>query len=487
MSSPRRFLALIAALACAVAGLSACSPSAPQPRSDVGVQLFQWTWNAIAIECTDELGPAGYGWVLTSPPQEHILGDAWWTAYQPVSYLVESRLGTREEFEAMVSQCRDAGVEVIADAVVNHMTGQDSPGVGWAGSTYEHYEYPGIYGESDFHHCTATPNGDISDYTDADQVRTCELVNLADLATETEHVRATINAYLEDLLSLGVAGFRIDAAKHLAPADVAAFLEGLPADTRVMQEVIGASGEPIKPTDFVDNGQVFDFAFGQQADLAMEIGQPEHILEIGSQFSGLTSEQAVVFVDNHDTERNGSTLSYHDDAAYQQAVILMLAGTYGTPVVFSGYAFGQLETDLGPAQDSTGAVVDATCPATAGLAFADEAEDQTWLCQHRWAPITGMVGWRIAAGDAELEDVVAQDGALTLRRGDAVLLLNSGDEPVTLTMATSLEPGEYCDVLSGELAQDGCTGETVTVGEGGVVSAEVAAGSAVATYPGAKP
>ena len=53
------------------------------------------------------------------------MGEEWWTAYQPVSYRVESRLGTREQYAAMVQTCHDAGVDVWADAVINHMTGQD--------------------------------------------------------------------------------------------------------------------------------------------------------------------------------------------------------------------------------------------------------------------------------------------------------------------------------------------------------------------------
>ena len=78
-------------------GRAAPGPGDPAGTRDVGVQLFQWTWNAIARECTDTIGPAGFAWVLTSPPQEHVTGSAWWTSYQPVSYRVESRLGTRDE------------------------------------------------------------------------------------------------------------------------------------------------------------------------------------------------------------------------------------------------------------------------------------------------------------------------------------------------------------------------------------------------------
>ena len=45
--------------------------AAPGPRDTTAV-LFSWTWNAIGRECTDNLGPAGYGYVQTSPPQEHV-------------------------------------------------------------------------------------------------------------------------------------------------------------------------------------------------------------------------------------------------------------------------------------------------------------------------------------------------------------------------------------------------------------------------------
>lgn len=44
--------------------------------------------------------------------------------YQPVSYRLHSRMGTRTELRAMIQTCRSAGVRVYADAVVNHMVGQ---------------------------------------------------------------------------------------------------------------------------------------------------------------------------------------------------------------------------------------------------------------------------------------------------------------------------------------------------------------------------
>ena len=481
MTSRWRGATSILAFALVATGLAACGSqgSNQEDRSDVGVQLFQWTWDSIATECIDVLGPAGFDWVLTSPPQEHVLGEEWWTSYQPVSYQVESRLGTRDEFAAMVSTCADAGVDVIADAVINHMSGKDGEGVGWAGSAYSHYDYPGLYTESDFHQCGLTPNNDISDYKNAEQVQTCELVNLADLDTSSERVREQIAAYLDDLLELGVAGFRIDAAKHIPTADVAAIVADLPEGTRVLQEVIGASGEPILPQDYAANGQVFDFMFARNLTMNAKNGLLGDVLDLGKAATGLEADEAVVFVDNHDTERNSDTLNYRNPT-YSLAMIALLAGPYGTPVILSGYDFPVLEPGMGPLQDSDGAVLPASCPQSVGPDV--EREDGEWVCQHRWQAVTGMVSWRITAGEAEVTDRVEADGVLAFTRGEAVVLLNGTPEPVEFTYPTSLEPGEYCDVITGGIDGEACTGETVVVD--GEVTVTVPALGAVAFHTG---
>ena len=61
---------------------------------------------------------------------EHIQGGQWWTRYQPVSYKLESRSGNRDQFISMVQRCRNAGLMVVADMVINHMTGHGASGQG---------------------------------------------------------------------------------------------------------------------------------------------------------------------------------------------------------------------------------------------------------------------------------------------------------------------------------------------------------------------
>merc|ERR1712110_1388896 len=179
------------------------------------VHLFEWHWDWIADECEKVLGPKGYCGVQISPPMEHIQGSQWWTRYQPVSYKLESRSGNRGQFEDMVRRCNAAGVNIIADFVVNHMSGHGMSGTGTGGSSFNggSEDYPGVpFSNLDFHQ----PYCEINDYHNVDEVRNCYLVSLNDLNGGKDYVRDKIAGYANDMLALGVKGLRVDASKHVA-------------------------------------------------------------------------------------------------------------------------------------------------------------------------------------------------------------------------------------------------------------------------------
>ena len=71
------------------------------------------------------LGPYGFAGVQISPPGEHneVLNPwrPWYESYQPVSYELTSRRGDESAFRDMVTRCRAVGVQIYADAVINHM------------------------------------------------------------------------------------------------------------------------------------------------------------------------------------------------------------------------------------------------------------------------------------------------------------------------------------------------------------------------------
>lgn len=81
-------------------------------------------------------------------------------------------------------------------------------------------EFPSAtYIPTDFH-CERSLNS----WTDPFQLNNGWLTGLSDLDTESEYVRERIAAYFTDLLSIGFSGFRMDAAKHIQPASIAAIL-----------------------------------------------------------------------------------------------------------------------------------------------------------------------------------------------------------------------------------------------------------------------
>ena len=144
---------------------------AAEPRT-VFVQLFAWPWEDVARECEDTLGPAGFAAVQISPPQEHLdwPGSPWWTRYQPISYKLSSRSGDETQFKDMVRRCKTAGVDIYVDTVFNHMAGM-AGGTGIGGTQFLQYQYPGLFSDSDFHHCGLNGNDDIVNFSDRFEVQ----------------------------------------------------------------------------------------------------------------------------------------------------------------------------------------------------------------------------------------------------------------------------------------------------------------------------
>ena len=334
-----------------------------EPRT-VMVHLFEWKWNDIAAECKNFLGPHGFAAVQVSPPMEHVvLPDfPWYQRYQPVSYKLESRSGTRAEFINMVKTCKASGVDIYVDAVVNHMSGVVPEGEtknGNAGTPYSHFAYSN-YSYRDFHHCGRNGDDSISNYSDRWEVQNCQLVGLADLDTEATYVQSQIAGYLSDLTQIGVAGFRIDAAKHMPSESIAKILKLVSAKPYVYQEVIDQGGETISSPEYFQNGDVTEFKYSLDIGRIVSGGQLAWLHganTFGEGWGYIPSDKAVVFIDNHDNQRGhgggGQVLTHKTPATYQLAAVLMLAWPYGYPQVMSSFAFAN--PSQGPPSNANGA------------------------------------------------------------------------------------------------------------------------------------
>jgi alpha-amylase len=467
---------------------------------DVVVHLFDWRWTDIANECETVLGPAGVAAVQISPPQEHSITPTydWSERYQPVSYSVaRSRSGTGTEFQDMVDRCGAVGVGIIVDAVINHMTNFPSPGVGSNGTAYSKYSYPGLYTPADFHSaCTVT------NYQSAANVQDCELFSLPDLNTAKDSVRQKIAAYLLSLARMGVAGFRIDAAKHIQQADLDSIIDlvnhTLTAEARplpyVFLEVVGGSGEAVTAHDYYGVGygsggaaDITEFTFTGVGDKFRNVGG-QHISELnpngppGAQFSEaawgmMPNEKAVVFLQNHDTQHNCG-LSFRHGNTFRLANVWMLAQTYGYPSILSSFVFDcPAGNSQGPPSDGQGWTLPVTCAAS-----FETATNGQWVCEHRDPYIRDMIAFRrVVAGTTINHWWDDGDDAIAFTRGDkGFVAINNESATVTATVTTGMAAGTYCDRLTGGRSGASCVGTTVVVDAGGAVQLSLAAGTAIA-------
>ncbi len=465
------------------------------------VHLFEWKWTDIAAECEQVLGPAGVAAVQVSPPQEHALeppGYPWSERYQPVSYSVErSRSGTGDAFRAMIQRCAAAGVGIIVDAVINHMTNVPSPGVGSDGTAYSKYSYPGLYASADFH-----PPCAIESYQVAAQVQECELFGLPDLDTGSARVRQIIADYLVGLVRIGVAGFRIDAAKHIQQVELDQILglvnRTLAGEGRSLPylylEVSGGAGEALSPRDYFGEGyasggaaDITEFTFSGVANKFLG-SNGEHLSQLdpagppGNRFSEaawglMPSNKAVVFLENHDTQHQCG-LSYRQPMAFRLANIWMLATPYGYPVILSSYAFAcPAGNSQGPPSDGDGQTRDVHCAASLEAVTTGD-----WVCEHRDPAILAMIGFRHATVGAPVTGWWDNGAnAIAFSRGDRGLVaINRETTTVAVAATTSLLPGTYCDLLTGGRTEVGCAGTEVTVAPDGSIAFDLLANHALA-------
>ena len=525
----RRSLSLFVSLLApfvASSSLAVANPTQAQvtPRTAF-VQLFEWKWTDVAKECEQWLGPKGFNAVQISPPNEHLLlstGDTpnpWWQRYQPVSYSIEkSRGGTAEQFKDMVNRCHNAGVGIYVDAIINHTAAGSGVGSNGHAFNFPHFsEFP--YDSEDFH-----KQCDIN-YAAQDggqAIRYCWLGGaLPDLKTESSKVRGKILDYFNAMVALGVAGFRIDAAKHMEPADIKYFadnMNNLRADwygenqrPYIYQEVIYGAGEGVHPDQYLypslPQVDIEEFRYGAKLGQTFRNGKLSDLFSFTKNAGMLASENAISFTDNHDNQRGhgsgfwdpdgriGGIVTFHyDQALYTLENVFQLAWPYGYPRLMSSYDWPRkiekgrdLNDWIGPPSDDKGKTNDVTC-------FSGG-----WVCEHRWAAIANMVGFRNAVNSERTTNNwwSNDNNQIAFSRGDkGFVAINREDKPLTRKFITGMAVGSYCNVTVANLnaigndcslASDKAAGSaSIIVADDGTATITVPPMSAVAIHVGAK-
>jgi alpha-amylase len=196
---------------------------------------------------------------------------------------------------------------------------------------------------------------------------------------------------MNDLAGIGVGGFRINAAKHMAADDIQDILGRVGGDALVFQEVIESPGEPIKGEEYFQNGLVTEFDYGKKLSQVSQSGRLADLRTFVETWDGMMpSDRAVAFIDNHDSQRGhggaGHVVTHQDGQLYDLINAFMLARPCGYPKIMSSYGFD----DGNSGAPTTGEETKRVHPAGGGLkCFGDD-----WKCEHRWRPISNVVAFR---------------------------------------------------------------------------------------------
>ncbi|KAL7644676.1 UNVERIFIED_CONTAM: hypothetical protein RMT77_004217 [Armadillidium vulgare] len=459
---------LIALSICAlVAGSYSQTIGLENPACDnkqVIVHLFEWKWEDIALECERFLSQNEFCGVQVSPPNENAIITSdyprpWWERYQPVSYTLETRSGTREEFIDMVQRCNAVGVRIFVDAVVNDMAAVDREGLGTAGNSFSgpNQDFPAVpYTEEDFTPRDMCPSGSggVDDYSDPNNVRNCDLSGLSDLYGAYDDVRQKVSAYFNDLIEIGVAGFRVDAAKHMWPDDIQAIQDltndlnvdqGFPAGTRPFfyHEVIDRNDGAVTVQQYYGLGRITEFRYSQKIAWGIQdFTQLYGVYDPGWYMAD--PDKAFVFVDNHDNQRGhggaGDVITYKYPHDYRLGVAFTLAQPYGYTRIMSSYDFGD-DTDVGPPHHSDMSTdnvpIDSNNQCYGG-----------WVCEHRWSSITKIVRFRNAVLGTDWLNYYSDSNVCAFSRGDIGFFAMVKLGTLSQSFQTGLPAGTYEELIS---------------------------------------
>lgn len=233
---------------------------------------------------------------------------------------------------------------------------------------------------------------------------------------------------------------------------------------------------PPTRTEYTFVGTVCEVGYASRLGLAFSGQSPLSSMQHFGPANGfLFSSDAVVYVDNHDIQRqppaddgNIRTLSFRQPFRFQMATAFMLAHDYGHVRLMSSYEFG--ENGAGPP----------TVPGSEEILSPFDADNTTargWINEHRWTTVVEMVGWRNAvAGEAMRGWRSFGFQQVCFCRGQKGFVAFNGydDRDFAETLNVCVPEGVYCDVIS--RGPDGVCAKSVRVDAHRMASVFIAGG-----------
>ncbi len=354
------------ALSVALAGLTATTLCAKDrlthnpDYANTETILHACCWNFPTIaQNMKRIADAGFTYVQTSPVQPCFNPEGgskklfdekegnWYYYYQPTDWKIGNQiLGTREQFVAMMDSAKRYGVMVLVDVLPNH-TAFDVDCVS------EDF-YKAVGGRDKMYHSNGLEG--ITDYSDRTQCTLMGTGGLPDVNTENPKFQKYYLTFVNDLLSLGVKGFRYDTAKHIGvhsdPVDSASGvkvndfwdvvtgrkevlgtkLAANEDDLFIYGEILQDKGVP--ETEYADYmGQTassYGYVLREALDKKSANGK-----DLTKWYHDAAPEYLTTWVESHDTYYNGHESAGLTDAQIRVGWVFLTARQNGVPLFFS--------------------------------------------------------------------------------------------------------------------------------------------------------
>lgn len=322
--------------------------------------LHAWSWNFPTMAANmAKIADAGFTMIQTSPVQNCYspegankkIFDAkegnWYYYYQPTDWKVGNPiLGTREQMKEMIDSANKYNIKVIVDVLPNH-TAFDIDAV-----SPEFYKAVG--GRDKMFHSNGLVG--IRDYNDRAQCTLEGTGGLPDVNTENPAFQKYYMEFVNDLLNMGVRGFRYDTAKHIGvhsdPVDVASGVKendfwdvatgrksvkgvklAVPYDSLfVYGEILQDRNVP--EAEYADYMGQTASSYGHVLREALEKGTAKD-LDLKDWRHAAAPEFLTTWVESHDTYCNAHESAGLTDDQIRTGWVFLTARQNGVPLFFS--------------------------------------------------------------------------------------------------------------------------------------------------------
>lgn len=357
----KKFIIGSLALTLSLAGANAKDRVTHNPNySNTETILHAWSWNFPTIaKNMKQIADAGFTMVQTSPTQACFSPEGgnkkifdekegnWYHYYQPTDWTIGNNIvGSREQMVEMMDSAKKYNIRIIVDVLPNH-TAFDI-------NTVTDKFYKAVGGRKKMFHTDGLKG--ITDYNDRYQCTLQGTGGLPDVNTENPSFQKYYMQYVNDLISLGVGGFRYDTAKHIGvhsdPVDKKAGVKkndfwdvatgrksvkgvklAVPYDSLfVYGEVLQDKNVP--EAEYADYFGQTASSYGHVLREAIDKRSAKNI-DLNNWYHSVAPEHLTTWVESHDTYCNAHESAHLTDDQIRVGWVFLTARQNGIPLFYS--------------------------------------------------------------------------------------------------------------------------------------------------------